>query len=289
MLYIFPLLASVLLSSIRNTFSKGISDLDFGTKKFFMAQSVIFLCGSTALIAAGFHSIGEVSVLTILLGVIYSLLLLSAQYCYTVALKKGNMGICSTVYSLGFILPTLSGSIFWEEELNALNIVGVMTVIATVVYSGISPSKEKSGSNKSGYIFPLIIAMISSGGLGIMQKIQQSSPYPQQRNVFIITAFVTAGVISFTVSLFSKDCAAEKYNKKLFSAAVIGVAFAFSNLLNTFLAGKLPSAVFFPSLNIATILFSLLSGVIFYKEKITRKDVGVLAMGIVSILLLTVV
>lgn len=289
MTHIIPLLASILLSSVRNTFSKGISDLEFGTKKFFTAQSVIFFSGSIALLAVDYGAFGEVSVVTAIYGVVYSILLLSAQYCYTVALKKGNMGICSTVYSLGFILPTLSGCIFWSEKMNVFNIFGVLTVVATVVFSGRASSGGKSGDSKGGYILPLITAMLSSGGLGIMQKVQQNSPYPEQRNVFIIFAFITAGVISFLLSLAAKECCAENYRNKLTSAAVIGIAFAFSNLLNTFLAGKLPSAVFFPSLNIATILFSLVSGVIFYKERITGKDFAVLGMGIVSILLLTAV
>ena len=55
--------------------------------------------------------------------------------------------------------------------------------------------------------------------------------------------------------------------------------------MNTYLAGVLDSAVLFPILNIGTILVSLLLSVIIYKEKIDRRDVLILILGILAIIL----
>ena len=66
------------------------------------------------------------------------------------------------------------------------------------------------------------------------------------------------------------------------------MAFGLANLLNTILAGRLDSAVFFPVLNISTILFSIVSGIILFKEKLFKNDILVLILGIISILLITV-
>lgn len=79
---------------------------------------------------------------------------------------------------------------------------------------------------------------------------------------------------------------AKKTNQKLLF--FIGIVFAASNLCNTVLSGKLDAAVLFPALNIGAIIFSVLLGRIFYKEKNTKKDIVVLGMGAVSIILLTV-
>jgi glucose uptake protein GlcU len=57
-------------------------------------------------------------------------------------------------------------------------------------------------------------------------------------------------------------------------------------LLNTTLAGLLDSAIFFPTLNIGVILLSMICGVIFFKERILKKEITVLILGGVSILLL---
>ena len=279
---------SIILSSVRNILSKGISDVKFGTKQFFLTQACIFLCGSLVLILVANQNFERPSLPTLFYSSLYGILLLSAQYCYTSALKKGNIGICSTVYSLGFIFPTLSGNLFWNERLTGLNIIGILMVVPTIIISGMPSSKNGQQKNINTYIIPLMSAMLSSGGLGIMQKVQQNSHYPEQKNFFVISAFALAGTISFLISLFAKREPQIKIGRKLIFGAGIGVAFGLCNLLNTILAGQLDSAVFFPVLNIGTIFFSIVSGIIFYKEKISRNDLIAFLLGIISILLITI-
>lgn len=279
---------SIILSSARNILSKGISDVKFGTKQFFLTQACIFICGSLVLILVADQNFECPSLTTLFYAAFYGILLLSAQYCYTSALKKGNIGICSTVYSLGFIFPTLSGNLFWNERLTGLNIIGILMVIPTIIISGTPSSKNGQQKNINTYIIPLMSAMLSSGGLGIMQKVQQNSYYPEQKNFFVISAFALAGTISFLISLFAKREPQIKIGRKLIFGAGIGVAFGLCNLLNTILAGQLDSAVFFPVLNIGTIFFSIVAGIIFYKEKISRNDLIVLLLGIISILFITI-
>ena len=48
----------------------------------------------------------------------------------------------------------------------------------------------------------------------------------------------------------------------------------------------LDSAIFFPTLNIGTILLSMLLGVIIFKERIRKREALVLALGAASIVLL---
>lgn len=278
------LLISILLSGVRDIFSKSISDLDFGTKQFFISQSCSFAFGSIILIIITGHNFAPVAGLTNLYSVIYGTLLLITQYCYTMAMKKGNVGICSIVYSLGFIFPTLSGRFLWGEKLTTLDVIGILLVIPTIIISGRPESKKEQSGNS--YIVPLLLAMAASGGLGIIQKLQQNSPYPEQKNAFVISAFSLACFVSFVISFFAKKNS-QKIGKKLIFAGGIGGAFGVCNLLNTVLAGKLDSAVFFPTLNIGRIILSTAFGFLFYKEKITKKTIIILIMGCTAILLIT--
>lgn len=276
---------SIVLSSVRNILSKGISGIKFGTKQFFLIQTCIFTSGGLVLTLVSSSSIGHISLLTVLYAVIYGILLISAQYCYTCALKTGRVGICSIVYSLGFVFPTISGCIFWQEKLTVLNTIGVFMVIPIILISG-KPIKRPEKQKSSSYILPLLCAMLASGGLGIVQKMQQSSPYPEQKNMFVIISFALAGIISLILFLITRK-EPQKIGKKPLYGCGIGIAFGLCNLLNTILAGRLNSAVFFPILNIGTILFSVISGVFFFKEKISKKSFTVLIMSVISIILIT--
>ena len=100
-------------------------------------------------------------------------------------------------------------------------------------------------------------------------------------------AFTLAAVISLIFSLFAKKQGDTSFRRgKLAVASCIGMCFGYCNLLNTTLAGLLDSAIFFPTLNIGVILLSMICGMIFFKEKISKKEIAVLILGGLSILLL---
>ncbi len=284
---ILLLIISILFSSVRNILSKNISKTAFGTKSFFGFQTLIFGAGGIFLVFTSSADLGKISAPLILSSVIYAAFLIIAQYCYTMALKSGKTGICATVYSLGFIFPTLSG-VFWNEKISICDIIGICIAVCMIVLC--KSGNEKGGKSKEkNYIFPLVMAMIASGGLGIMQKFQQNSEFSRQKSLFLIIAFALACIWSAVFYLIAPDGnSGESKKNKSKIAFCIGIVFAASNLCNTVLSGKLDAAVLFPALNIGAIIFSVLLGRIFYKEKNTKKDIAILGMGAVSIILLTV-
>ena len=118
-----------------------------------------------------------------------------------------------------------------------------------------------------------------------MQKIQQGSEFKNQTTSFILVAFVFCFISSLSLSLILKKGPSAPQGKNFVFGSLIGVFFATCNVLNTYLAGKLNSSVFFPAINISSILFSLILGLIIYKEKPTKKDVIVLLLALASIIL----
>ena len=284
----FLLALSVVLSTGRNLLSKDLSHVRFKTKPFFSYQSILFLFGAIAILSFGNVSFVSVASATLLYSLIYGSLLILAQWFYTAALSKGNTAACSTVYSLGFIFPTLSGAMIWNEAFSFVDLLGVLSAVAAVVLSGLKVKKNESNA-KAYYFIPLVIAMLASGGLGIVQKVQQKSDYADQRPIFLLIAFLLAAGISLLFALMTKSTETDTdilRARKLTVAALVGAFFGCCNLLNTLLAGLLDSAIFFPTLNIGVILLSTVSAAILFKEKLSKKEICVLVLGGISILLL---
>jgi len=277
---------SIVLSTCRNILSKHLSGIEFATRPFFLCQATLFLCGGITIILSGNVKWNSISTYTISCAIIYGLFLIFAQWFYTAALAKGNTALCSTVYSLGFIFPTLSGAIFWYEPFSFIDAVGVLCAIAVIITSGFHPEAEKNNA-KSYHFIPLVIAMLSSGGLGIIQKLQQKSNYSYEKSIFLFFAFILAAGLSLLFASCSKSHGPAPFSKRnLITASCIGACFGCCNLLNTTLSGKLDSAIFFPTLNIGVIILSMLCGIIFFKEKISKRNAAILILSITSILLL---
>lgn len=278
---------SILLSTGRNLLSKKLSDVSFGTRAFYLCQVLLFLGGSASVFLSVGGRMSDLAPETLLYAVIYAFLLLCAQWFYTAALSHGSTALCSTVYALGFIIPTLAGALVWSEPFSVLDLVGLLCAISAVIASGTPRQKQATGLSKRNFLC-LSVAMLASGGLGVMQKMQQRSAYAEQRASFLLTAFLLAAVISVLFALFTKKSPASLSVRKgqLLVAPCIGIFFGCCNLINVILAARLESAVLFPVLNIGVILLSIVGGALVFKEKTGRQELTVLLLGTISILLL---
>lgn len=270
---------SVLLSTGRNIATKKTA----GTNKkadFFLSQSILFGVSTLMLFFLVLSDSFKISTITVFFGVIYGILLILSQWMFTLALKWGNTSLCSVLYSLGFILPTLSGALFWNESFTFLNGLGVALAIMVIIFSA-KKSEEKETENL--FVPFIITAMLSSGGLGIMQKVQGMSHVHNEKSAFLFIGFSLAFAVSFFAYLLCKE-----KSKPSFKIAVApfftGLCFGGANIFNTILAEKMNSAVFFPLQNISTILVTTLFGLIIFKEKLSLKTIIVLLLSISVIL-----
>lgn len=279
------LLLSVSLTSGRNIASKKTAADNTATSHFFFSQAMLFLAAALLLISFNLTSFSAISSTTLIYGIIYGVLLISSQWMFTLALKKGSTAICSVVYSLGFIIPTVSGAFFWNEEFTLTDLLGLILALTTIIFTVIG--KEADTKNGKGFLIPIIVAMLSSGGLGVMQKVQQSSSYANERNEFLIIAFTLAFLASIVGFLSCKN-KAKIQSRNVAFPAIAGLCFGGANLFNTILAGRIKSAAFFPLQNISVILLSTLLGIILFKEKLTFKNAAIVILGAITVIIFSI-
>ena len=276
------LLLSVSLTSGRNIASKKTAADNSATSLFFFSQAMLFLAADLLLISANITSFSQISATTLLYGIIYGILLILSQWMFTLALKIGSTSICSVVYSLGFIIPTVSGSIFWDEQFNPTELFGLILALITIFFTVIG--KEKGGKSGKAFLLPIIIAMLSSGGLGVMQKVQQSSRFANERNEFLIIAF-TLAFLSSIIGFGGCKNKARIQSRNIVFPVIAGLCFGGANLFNTILAGRIKSAAFFPLQNISVILLSTVLGITLFKEKLSFKNIMIILLGAVTVVI----
>lgn len=277
---------SICLVVGRSILSKKLSDIRFGTRSFFVCQGILCSCG-TCVIALLSDITLNIAPIIVLYGLLYGVGVICAQWFYLLALSKGSISLCTAIYPLGFIIPTLSGVIFWQEPFSFWNLVGICFAVFAVVISGLQP-KDRTREVHGSYFLPLLVALLAAGGLGLLQKLQQKSDYADQTGSFLLIAFLFASCVSFLFAIFAKR--GEKVvggKKKLIIAALAGLLLGSVNLLNTLLVGMLDSKIFFPTHNIGSIILTMICGVLLFKDKIGKKEIAVLIFGSASILLLS--
>ncbi len=281
----FYLFWSITLSSGRNIISKKTAVSANGRAPFFFSQTLLFGAAALLFLMIGIPELLSVSAITLFYGILYGVLLILSQWMLMIALKWGNTSICTVIYSLGFLLPTISGALFWKEPFTVLNFCGVIIAVFVILLT--AKTRQRHASGKQAYLPFILVAMISSGGLGIMQKLQQSSSAADEKGVFLLIAFSFAFFCSFVAFLLCRDKVSIQATTIVYPA-LIGLCFGGANLCNTILAGKMKSAIFFPIQNVSTILLTTVLGILICKEKITSRTVTIILLGIMVILLFSI-
>ena len=226
----------------------------------------------------------KVSLFTVVLALIFGLVTVLAAFYKMLSLSNGPMHITLLIITSSMIVPAMSG-IFFGETFSIKKLIIVFVLIAFIYLSLGKTSDMKA--NKKWLLF-CFLSFIFQASIGILQKIHQSSIYKDETSGFLFVTFLCSVIYS---KIMAKKSVKELgFNKKhILFALVSGICIYGMNILNLKLSGILPSQLFFPLVNGSAIVLSSLILVVFFKEKLSRKQYIGLFGGILSLVLICIV
>lgn len=212
------------------------------------------------------------------------------------ALNLGPLSITTVIVSLSTIITALSG-LFWGETISVAQIIAILLMIVCFVLS--AKKDEQSQKANAKWLVFLCVAFLLSVAIGILQKIHQTSEHSAELYPFLTIAFIVSALLSIVILPFiwKRDkqngifmCQNNGKNVAAIISIIVatGVCVAFNNAINLFLSGELPTAIFFPVINGGGMVLSVISGLVFFKEKPTIKQYLGLVAGIAAIMLLCI-
>lgn len=252
-------------------------------------------CAAAALVILCMGGFGSLSVFTLLLALLFGAVVALQGIVTVGALKCGPMSYTTVITSFSTLITALSGVMFFGEHLGAVQIVGIALVLASFVLAVKSDGEKKSAGAK--WLILCIIAFITTGGIGIMQKLHQSSDFKEELNAFLIISDLTAALICAVSAVVLKShedrATAEKPARDQKGMLVLlaimllnGICIALNGKFNLFLSGVMDSAVFFPTVNGGGLVLSTVAAIVLFKERLTLKQwIGIL-LGTAAVVLL---
>ena len=291
-LLIVSIVSSILACAVaRNNFSKlcvqNNGDLYlFNTIAAFLSLVTLFVISAVKgeLYAPSFY--------TVWMGALYGVSTAMLALLNMKALQMGPLSYTNTIIFCALVIPALSGMVLYGESVTAAQFVGIALMLLSFVFS--VDKKNDTRRMNLRWLFVCLSAFIFNGAVGVMQKIHQNSPQKAELGMFLLVAFVVYTVMSGVLTLVHIRRFQEKptawqpqvRGKTILYVLLTGVGIGVCNQINTYLAGTMPSIIFFPLVNGVAILFTLLIGLVIWKEKFTKKQwIGLIA-GAVSIVLL---
>ena len=248
-----------------------------------MAGAMLFFWGG----------IDKISTYTILLGIVFGILTALQGITNLLAIETGPLSYTTVIISCSTVISALSGAMFFRETLTWAHTIGIVLMLFNFALATDYGGTQKKANLK--WILYCSAAFLSTGFIGVMQKIHQNSPYKDQLNLFLVVAFGVSALFCgvFAIFLLRKNKARTENtpSKKHVTILLIimilcGIFSAINNKFNLYLSGVMDSAVFFPIVNGGGLILTTISAFILFKERCTKKQWCGLFFGILSVVFL---
>ena len=293
MLELFPPMLLLLLSVMAN-WSAGVVNNRY-SKKYIRNPADIYIyqliCNGVATIVLLILTDSfKVSWQSALMAVGFGIITMSFNLFFMKALQTGPMAQTIMLCCSSTIMPSLSGTIFWHEVITPAKFIGMLLMLLMIPFSVQTGNKEKKINGR--WLLYCVIALLSSGFVGVIQKIHQTSAFKDELNTFLLIAFLISTILPLTMFVVARrqghsSTVTLSPKKGVFWMAVMaGVGIALPNKINLYLSGAMDSVVFFPLVNGGGILLSLIAAVVIFRERPTVRHCIGMVLGFSAILLL---
>ena len=229
------------------------------------------------------------------MALLFGLITAAQQVITSAALSVGPWSYTSVIVSMSTVITALSGAMFFDETIRVTQIFGIALMMGCLVLS----VKKEEGEQKKKTMrwFALcLLACAFCGGVGIMQKVHQSSSHREELTMFLVVAFICSFIFSagsILVQRFGKNGKKEPFIEKKASVTLLvvlfvagGIGTALINQINLYLSGVVDSAIFFPIVNGGGLVMITILSLVFFKERLTIRQWAGMALGAAATLLL---
>lgn len=202
--------------------------------------------------------------ITVGLAVLNGVILLAGLILLQVSTRKNGIVLSSLFMKLGLLVPFVMSILFFQEMPTWLQVVGFVVATGAIVLFNIK--KDSQGSR---FGLGLILLLLANGGADAIVKIFEVLGPESLSNHFLCFSFSVAFVLCAGLVINKKEgIDAKAY---LFGG-MIGVANFFSFKFLLAALNTVPAVVAFPTYSVAGMLVVTLSGVILFKERLSKRQ-----------------
>ena len=212
---------------------------------------------------------------TLGLGTLNGIIYLSGFMLLQMNVKRNGVVMASTFMRLGVLVPMVVSVGIFGEKPELFQIIGFLLAVVAIVL--INFEKEQTTMEfKAG----LIILLLVGGSADAMSKVFEALGNPELSAQFLLYTFGAALILCIGLMIVKK----EKPGKmEVLFGLLLGIPNFFSAKFLLKALGSVPAVIIYPTYSIATIVVVSIAGVIFFKEKIGKRQK--IAMGIIFVAL----
>lgn len=292
--------------------SKQVSNEAKGNTMFHYGGYYQLIAALFSIITLSFVGFYGFDFLTVVCALATALCIAVELFASIIALRGCTLVVSQMISVGSLVIPCIYGAFFLDEPMSIWDWVGLVVFFVSIYFLVEQPNSAdkqmNSGRISIKTIISLVVCFLGGGFTMVFQKIFAIRVPNGNEAMYSFLMFAMNAVILYVayliVAIVSKNKAAknvqladEKGKVKLFQplskkllicGALLALAVFAVNLLVTSLAKTVPSAVLFTVSYAISIAITILVSTLFYKEKITWKNIIGIVLGLSAIIIINV-
>ncbi len=238
------------------------------------------LLAGAHMLLAGQPLIAKGSATPALLGIIGGALYLSAFLLLELNVSKNGIVLSSTFMKLGLLVPLIVSLAFFNEHPSTLQLAGALLSIAAIVLINL-----KGHNNIVQFKLGLILLLILNGVSDTMSKVYEHFGPVHLSDHFLFYIFIMAALLSAALTIIRR----EKVSKAdILFGLLLGIPNYYSARFNLKALEYIPASIFYPSCHVGTLMVVTLTGLFFFKEKLSKLQWAAVILIFIAMILLNI-
>jgi len=215
---------------------------------------------------------------TLAMGTFNGVLYLLGFVLLQLNVKKNGVVLSATFMKLGLLVPMVISVFLFDEIPALLQAIGFFLAVAAIVLINFEKS-DSALQFKTG----LILLLLAGGGGDAMSKVFEELGDPTLAPQFLFYTFLAAFILCVMLTLLKKE---RLGFMEIMFGLLIGIPNFFSARFLLLALHDLPAVIVYPTYSVATILVITLVGVVFFKERLGKRQWTALGIILCALALL---
>ena len=204
-------------------------------------------------------------------GILYLVGLLLVQ----LNIQKNGVVLSSIFQKLGLIVQVLISIIFFKEQPQLIQVLGIIICLVAVVMINF-----EKGQTAVQFKMGLFLILLSSGFCDVMSKIHEEMGNPALADHFLFYTFGVAMILCIALIIVKKELFGWK---DILFGILLGVPNYFSASFLLKALNDIAAVIVFPTFSVATVVVISMTGLLVFKEKLSKKQW--IGMGLILVAL----
>ncbi len=221
----------------------------------------------------------------IFFGAILALLFVLSFFSFAKSVNAAGTALAVLSSRLSVVLPVILSVILYSETPGGSQYAGFLFVLLTILFFYLSLKKMGGEHLQLKDYFFLTILFLGIGINDFCMKVFNQMRPADEKELFLFSIFLFSFFYCALIILIKKL----KFEKAaFFRGTFLGIPNIFSTFFLLGALAELPAILVYPLVNIGTILITTVAAMSIWKEKINKYGAAALALGGISIILLSI-